>query len=110
MLQEGEVLGLAEEIGLVGGDGVDEIGPLVLEAVVAEQIGAIGVEAGKAQLTHAPAQATFDHQEFGGRQLDADLGADQRGNAAEIGGIEMIVDVGVGRDGLADGETHGSIP
>ena len=85
------MFGLAEEIGLVGGDGVDEIGQFGFEPALPEKMGAIGRKAGHTQNPHSAAQSPFHHQAFGGRELDADLTADQRRDALKIGFAEAVV-------------------
>jgi hypothetical protein len=41
LLQDPEVIGFAEELGLVGGDGVDQMDRLMLQPIFIEQIVAI---------------------------------------------------------------------
>ncbi len=80
-----EVLGLAEEVGLVGGDDVDQMRQFGLHSVTAEQVSAVKIEVLQLQCTQTAAKPAFHHQPLARRQADAHLPADQVGNAVEVG-------------------------
>ncbi len=89
--QEVEMARLAEEVGLVGGDAVDQMDELVVETIVLEEQLGIGCQVTQAERTHAPAQAAFDHGALGERQLDADAALDDLGDGSEMLVAETIM-------------------
>ena len=93
--------GFAEELGLVGGDRVDQVDGLVLEAVLLEQIVAIGVNVVDLHGAHAAAQAPLQHGALVGRHLDAAVVLDERREALEIPGAELFVLGRLQGDGLS---------
>ncbi len=86
--------GLAEKIGFVGRDGVDEMHEFTLEAVILEEVIAIIIERCKAQNGQAGAQPDREHGAFGRRHLDAAVLMDQLGQALEIARAEALGGIG----------------
>jgi len=88
---EVEVAGLAEEVGLVGGDDVDQVDGLGLQAVLPEQVAAVVVEAEKTRLAHPLAQPALEHGALAGRHLDAAVVVDELGETLEVPLCEAVL-------------------
>ncbi len=82
--EEVEMPRLAEEIGLVGGDGVDQMDQLGLMAVGRKHVIAVVGEGRDVQLAQAPADADLHHGLFLGVQVDAGFVIDQVAKPVEI--------------------------
>jgi hypothetical protein len=84
--EDREVIGLPEERRQVGGQGVDEPGPL--PAVVRLQEGEVGLEIAPPQLAQAPGEPAVHHRLLAGRERYARAGMDHRADPLEILGRE----------------------
>ncbi len=82
--------GLAEEVGLVGGDRVDQVQPLAGQVVALENELAIGVDAALAGGAHAAAQPALQHGDLALGHLDAGIAVDEAGEPAEIAPAQPV--------------------
>ncbi len=78
------MLGLAEEIGLVCGDGIDQVDEFACKAVAVKKETAIFRNVAVAEAPDAPAQAPVDHQALCRRQSDPDMIPDEGCQPREI--------------------------
>ncbi|KQT51803.1 hypothetical protein ASG47_02660 [Devosia sp. Leaf420] len=78
------MLRLAEEVGLVGGQDVDEMRQFRFEPCAAKEKIATFGKARHLQIAQPPAQTRFDHGLFGGMQPHADFGANEIDYAGEV--------------------------
>ncbi len=88
--QIGEMAGFAVEIGLVGGDRVDQMHRFGVETALLEHHPAVIAEIGAAQGPRAPPEPPLDHGLLAGRHLDAGGALDEFGHASEIGTPEQV--------------------
>ena len=76
--------GFAKEVGLVGGDHVDEVNDLVAVAPWTQKVGAVGGVAVHAQGAQTSAQARLQQHFLGWRHADAGRALDEIGQSGEL--------------------------
>ena len=103
-----EMQWFAKEIGLVGGQRIDQMRQFTGDFPLGEHISAIIIQPQIAQRPRPPPQPPLDHGAFGRGQLDPAVIADQPRQPFEIVGAECVFgDIGQGHSGVG---VHGVDP
>jgi hypothetical protein len=88
LAEEVEVVRLAEELGLVGRDAVDQLLPLGAGRPLLVDVTEVVAVAGEPELPQPPAEAGGDHGALGVGEVDADLLEDERPEGLELRGAD----------------------
>src|SRR5262249_15134431 len=83
-----EMVALAEEFRLVGGERVDQRVLILRQPTVAEQPAAVGGDVAEAAAAHVSPHAALEEGLLRGRHPDAGMGVDERRQAPEVAVVE----------------------
>src|SRR5256885_16928210 len=83
------MLGLAKEVGLVGGREIEEVNELVVRMRGVEEVAFVVLDRVQAQLAQPALQPRLEHRHLCGRHANAELARDQRGEPRKPTAIEL---------------------